>query len=147
MKTVYLHSLDQTQTIAAAFAACCPKGTVVYLQGEMGAGKTTFSRAFLRGLGFEGAVKSPTYTLVEPYELPEVTVYHFDLYRLQHPSELIELAVEEYCVHDSICLIEWPERGGEFLPKPDITCQLQVQQDARVLNLTAHNTTFNEELL
>lgn len=100
---------------------------IVFLQGELGAGKTTFVRGFLRCLGYIGKVKSPTYTLVEEYKFPDIhlSISHFDLYRLRQPEELDEMGFREYLKAKTIVFIEWPELGGSLLPKPDYTITLQ----------------------
>jgi len=107
--------------------------SVIFLQGELGAGKTTLIRGFLRGLGFEGSVKSPTFTLVEEYTLEKGDVYHFDLYRLNFPEELESIGIREYFKSDSIVLLEWPERGKGFLPKADLLLILKIIPGGREL--------------
>jgi tRNA threonylcarbamoyladenosine biosynthesis protein TsaE len=96
-------------------------GAVIHLHGDLGAGKTTLARGFMRGYGVQGAVKSPTYTLVEPYELKQCQLYHFDLYRLGSADEVEYLGVEDYFHENSVCLIEWPDKGGTRLPAPDLS--------------------------
>jgi tRNA threonylcarbamoyladenosine biosynthesis protein TsaE len=132
---------DEATTLAlgAALGRAASAGAVVFLSGDLGAGKTTFSRGLLHGLGFVGAVKSPTYTLVEPYELPAITVYHFDLYRLHDPQELDYMGVRDYFVPGNLCLVEWPEKGGALLPRPDLFITIQVVELGRTAHLAARS--------
>lgn len=108
------------QALGAALAAACPRPFVLYLEGDLGAGKTTLVRGFLRALGHGGAVRSPTFTLLEPYELPGGPLFHLDLYRLAHPDELAYLGLRDLLDGQSILLVEWPERGQGELPAPDL---------------------------
>jgi tRNA threonylcarbamoyladenosine biosynthesis protein TsaE len=112
---------------------------VVYLSGDLGAGKTTLVRGFLRAKGFTGSVKSPTYTLVESYNLTDSTVVHLDLYRLREPSELDALGLRDMDRPGHIWLIEWPERGEGRLPPADLSITLEVEPGAHVLNAVSHS--------
>ncbi|AWF79591.1 tRNA (adenosine(37)-N6)-threonylcarbamoyltransferase complex ATPase subunit type 1 TsaE [Microbulbifer sp. EKSA008] len=141
-----LHLADEAATVSggsslgqACLAAGLQQGLTLYLNGQLGAGKTTFCRGVLRAFGHEGAVKSPTYTLVEPYELEAHRVYHFDLYRLGDPEELEFMGVRDYFSAQSLSLVEWPERGEGILPAPDLEVELEVPESGRQLRLIAHS--------
>jgi len=109
---------------------------IVYLHGDLGTGKTTLARGLLRGLGHRGKVRSPTYTLVEPYQLAQGTVYHLDLYRLGSPGELEWLGLRDMLGEQALLLVEWPERGAGVLPAPDLEVHIEYAGDGREVTLT-----------
>jgi tRNA threonylcarbamoyladenosine biosynthesis protein TsaE len=135
---ISLYMPDETAMVAlgARLAGVTEGRGVIFLEGDLGAGKTTLSRGLIRGLGHAGAVKSPTFTLVEPYEVGTVRAYHFDLYRLVDPEELEYLGIRDYLDGQALCLIEWPQRGAGFLPKPDLTITISTRASGRSLILS-----------
>ncbi|MSR15687.1 MAG: tRNA (adenosine(37)-N6)-threonylcarbamoyltransferase complex ATPase subunit type 1 TsaE [Gammaproteobacteria bacterium] len=149
-RTLNLDDEADTCALAAHLASRVQAGSVITLRGPLAAGKTSFARGFLRGLGFTGTVKSPTFTLVETYRVADFTVHHFDLYRLVDPGELYYLGFDEYLLPGTIALIEWPERGGEFVPIPDLEITLEVlsatQRHARLIAATFRGEALIEEL-
>ncbi len=126
----FLENEAKQLELAAAIAANTVAGTVIFLQGDLGTGKTTLVRGFLQSLGFSGNVKSPTYTLVEPYIIDNQQIYHFDLYRLGTPDELEYAGGRDYFDGQSICLIEWPEKAEGYLPVADLLCILSYKNQA-----------------
>lgn len=142
--SIYL--ADEAATVAAGFKlgqSLQGQGAVIYLDGVLGAGKTTFCRGVLNAFGYSGAVKSPTYTLVEPYALGEQQLFHFDLYRLGDPEELEYMGIRDYFQPEHICLVEWPVRGEGFLPFADITAWVMPQGQGRQLTLKAASACGN----
>lgn len=124
-----------TQALGARLARVLVPGLSVWLSGDLGAGKTTLTRGLLRELGYGGRVKSPTYTLVELYPFSRFNLYHFDLYRFADPDEWEDAGFRE-CFNDtSLCLVEWPEKAGGLLPKPDIELCLDIQDEGRTARL------------
>jgi tRNA threonylcarbamoyladenosine biosynthesis protein TsaE len=112
---------------------------VIHLIGGLGAGKTTLCRGILRAMGHSGAVKSPTFTLVEPYQISDSEVYHFDLYRLADPSELEYIGIDEYFGKNKLCLIEWPEKAIGSLPKHDLEITIDVLGEKRIIDIRSNS--------
>lgn len=135
---MYLPDAQATEELGARLAQAGQTRGVVYLQGPLGAGKTTLVRGFVHGAGFKVRVKSPTYTLIEPYVRPDLRIYHFDLYRLADPEELEYIGARDYFGEHAICLIEWPERGAGLLPPPDLAVHLTPREPGREVRLQPH---------
>ncbi len=141
-RRLFLEGEGETEHLGremAKIVAGSGRGLVIYLDGDLGMGKTTVSRGVMRGLGHEGAVKSPTYTLVEPYEHLTPPAYHFDLYRLGDAEELEYMGIRDYFSGDNLCLIEWPERGKGILPEPDLEIHLEVEGEGRSVVMRARS--------
>jgi tRNA threonylcarbamoyladenosine biosynthesis protein TsaE len=135
-----LYTLDSavvTEALGAKLAQTLTPGCVIYLRGDLGAGKTTLVRGLLHGLGHSGTVKSPTYTLVEPYQIGEWRLFHWDLYRLADPEELEYLGLRDQLDAEAVLLIEWPERGSGALPAADLEVTLDYAGEGRSCRLEA----------
>jgi len=140
------HSGEETESLGARLLGARPAPgapcRVVFLSGELGAGKSTFARGVLRALGAQGAIKSPSYTLVETYELPDVNAVHLDLYRLIDPTELEHLGLADYHRPGFLWLIEWPERGAGRLPVPDVRFEFSItEQGHRIERIETSTAT------
>ncbi|CAI8731558.1 MULTISPECIES: tRNA (adenosine(37)-N6)-threonylcarbamoyltransferase complex ATPase subunit type 1 TsaE [Pseudomonas] len=138
--TLYLADEQAMSDFGARIARVTQGHGLIFLEGNLGMGKTTLSRGIIRGLGHVGAVKSPTFTLVEPYEIGDIRAFHFDLYRLVDPEELEFLGIRDYFEDDAMCLIEWPDKGAGFLPKPDLTITISPQDSGRSLKILSQGS-------
>ena len=130
---------DETATLALGADLAGSLGDdLVFLRGDLGTGKTTLVRGLLRKLGFSGPVKSPTYTLLEPYEIGARRIYHFDFYRIEHPEELSYVGIDELMAESALRLVEWPERAFERLPEPDVEVKLSMNGQGRSVEIVDH---------
>ena len=132
---IFLKDSAETEWLGVLLWQVLPEKCLVFLSGDLGAGKTTLIRGLLRAAGHSGVVRSPTYSLVEEYRLAERNVFHFDLYRLKDPEELEWMGMSDYLNQSSLCCIEWPQMGDGFLPKADVTIDIAVQADARLIEI------------
>ena len=137
MSAKHIEGGEQQETFGESIALHLLPGTVVYLEGDLGAGKTTLVRGILRGLGYTGTVRSPTYTLMESYDTNNCVVHHFDLYRLGDPEELEYLGIRDVCDDQSILLIEWPDKGRGFLPAVDLQINISHLPSSREISFEA----------
>ena len=131
---------DEAATLALgeALAPCMAPGLRLYLGGDLGAGKTTLVRGLLRALGYRGKVKSPTFTLVEPYAISNLDFYHFDFYRFDDPAEWEQAGFRDYFHPRSVCVVEWPEKAGGLLPPPDLDIRIAFRDSGRIVHISAH---------
>ncbi|CCE23253.1 tRNA (adenosine(37)-N6)-threonylcarbamoyltransferase complex ATPase subunit type 1 TsaE [Methylotuvimicrobium alcaliphilum] len=143
---IKLRNTEATEAFGAELSRLLPHKCLIFLKGQLGAGKTTLVRGLLRAFGHQGAVKSPTYTLVEEYMSNGRAVIHFDLYRLSDPEELEWIGINDYLDQDAVCLIEWPEMGEGFLPEPDLVLTLSVVGQERNLKVEASNLSLKNFL-
>nr|WP_183638520.1 tRNA (adenosine(37)-N6)-threonylcarbamoyltransferase complex ATPase subunit type 1 TsaE [Niveibacterium umoris] len=128
-----------TRALGAAIAPGLAPGLTIYLLGDLGAGKTTLVRGLLEALGHRGAVRSPTYTLIEPYAISNLNLYHFDFYRFTDPEEFVDAGLEEYFGEQGVCLVEWPDKGAPFVPPADLEISLEPEGDGRLARLRARS--------
>lgn len=136
-----------TEALGRDIAKILPAKALIFLNGPLGAGKTTLVRGILRAAGHCGSTKSPTYTLVEPYQLENTCFYHFDLYRLGDPEELEYIGIRDYLDEQAICLVEWPEKGDGFMPQPDLVLNLSYEGESRSITLEPAVKGLGENLL
>ncbi len=135
--SLFLANEEATLAYGRRLAQIVEPGLYIALCGDLGSGKTTLTRGMLRGLGYPGKVKSPTYTLVELYKLSRLNLYHFDFYRFNDPQEWVDAGFREHFHSDNVCLVEWPERVGNLLPAPDLKISLREDGDGRSIGIVA----------
>ncbi|MCF7986294.1 MAG: tRNA (adenosine(37)-N6)-threonylcarbamoyltransferase complex ATPase subunit type 1 TsaE [Methylovulum sp.] len=132
--TIFLPDTQATEQLGVQLWTLIPARALVFLCGNLGVGKTTLVRGYLRAGGFLGTVKSPTYTLVEEYALGERKICHFDLYRINDPEELEWIGIRDYLSQEGVCFVEWPDKGKGYLVEPDITLELSLEGMGRRLS-------------
>ncbi|MCL2021822.1 MAG: tRNA (adenosine(37)-N6)-threonylcarbamoyltransferase complex ATPase subunit type 1 TsaE [Betaproteobacteria bacterium] len=142
IREILLPNTGATEKLGKALATAMTAGLVIYLQGDLGAGKTTLARALLYAMGHKGAVKSPTYAVVEVYVVSRLYFYHFDFYRFTSPEEFFDAGLDEYFRQDAICLVEWPEKAAGCAPEADVRLCLSIpsaelSEESRVVAFSA----------
>ena len=137
--TRFLAAETDTLALGAELARGLRPGLVIYLSGELGTGKTTLVRGFLRALGVAERVKSPTFTLVELYTVSSLYLYHFDFYRFSHPDEWVDAGLRDYFNPASVCFVEWPEKAGGQLPAPDVRIRMKIRGSGRSITISAES--------
>lgn len=137
-RLLHIATENDMEALGGRFASALGRLRLITLNGPLGAGKTTLVRGLVQALGHAGSVKSPTFTLVEPYRFNGRQLYHFDLYRLQAPEELEFLGIRDYLAGPGLCVVEWAERAGGLLPAPDVDVMIQPANSGRSVQLTAH---------
>ena len=140
----YLADTSATEALGGVLAAGILPGLVIWLDGDLGAGKTTLTRGLLRALGHTGNVKSPTYTLMESYVISRINLYHFDFYRFVSPDEFLEAGLDEFFGGTGVCLVEWAEKARPYVPEPDLEISLRVSGEGRVARLTPRSSRGTE---
>ncbi len=134
-----LHGESATLAFGKTLFRAMSEPCLVFLHGDLGAGKTTCVRGFLNEGGYRGPVKSPTFTLVEEYEIDKFKVIHFDLYRLSDPEELEWIGIRDYFAENVVCFVEWPDKGRESLPAPDLEIRLSGLNECRCVEWVTHS--------
>jgi tRNA threonylcarbamoyladenosine biosynthesis protein TsaE len=131
---------DETATLSlgAALSRALAPGLVIWLEGDLGSGKTTLVRGVLRGLGYAGNVKSPTFTLIELYAISSLNLHHFDFYRFSQPEEYLDAGLDEYFQGGAICFVEWPDKAGDYLARADLRVALSVEDQGRRVDIVSH---------
>ena len=134
----HLPAEEDTEALGRTLASTLRPGLQIWLQGNLGMGKTTLTRGVLRGLGYAGRVKSPTYTLIEPYVVSRLDLYHFDFYRFNSPEEYLDAGLDEYFAGEGVCIVEWPDKASPHLPSPDVEIVLRAGESGRDVAISAN---------
>jgi tRNA threonylcarbamoyladenosine biosynthesis protein TsaE len=144
MQAIQVNTAQEMERLGADLAKGITAPFIIYLYGELGAGKTTLVRGFIHQWGFSGRVKSPSYQLVESYEVAGQLLYHFDLYRLRDPKELLEIGLRDYLAQPAIFLFEWAEKAQDILPTADLCCYIDVLAEGRIVRLSSRGSRGTE---